>query len=251
MNFIFLKEFLKKIKKILHIFFPDYCIVCKNILEHDEHKICDVCVGKISEIGNFCNKCGSPSILMQDWCINCGYKKVYYEKLFALYHYDDTIRFLLKQIKYRPSDKTFENLEFFYDFFNTESVVLEEFEKLVPNLDFMIPVPIHHLREQKRGYNQSLLFCDILSDIFALPVNDKIIKKTKNTHFFFNLGKKERAEALDDAFEILQKSKDLVRGKNILLVDDISTTGVTFNQISKILLEHGANTIFCFCVAHD
>ena len=237
------------LSRILHIIFPEYCIVCRNVLEIGEHKICDACIGKIVEVENVCLKCGNPLNFIQDWCNACSPKRIYYEKLFALYYYSDTIRFLIKQLKYKPSDETIENLEFFYSFFTSNSEIFSEMEILIKDLDFIIPVPIHIMREEKRGYNQSMLFSTILSDIFGLPVNDKIIKKIKNTRFFYKLDTKARHGELENAFEVLDKN--LVYGKNILLVDDISTTGATFNNISKILLENGANSVFCFCVAHE
>jgi len=243
---------MQKLKKIIenafYIVFPDNCIVCTNILENYEHKICDNCIGKINEVEDVCLKCGNPLELTQDWCGACRPKKVYYEKLFVVYYYNDTMKFLLKQIKFRPSDKVFENLEFFYNFLSTNSLVINEFEKILKHLDFILPMPIHITREEKRGYNQSSLFSGVLSNLFDLPVNDNIIKKTKNTDFFYNLGKRERLKQVENAFEVLDEN--VIYKKNILIVDDISTTGATLNEISKILLNNGANNVFCFCIAH-
>jgi competence protein ComFC len=235
-------------KKILEILFPDYCVNCKNALETNEYKICDKCIEKIKKIEHTCLKCGTPLSFTQDWCSRCNNKKIFYKKLFTSYYYEKTIKKLLIQLKYDPNQKTLKNLEIFYNMLYSNLSFMSELKNLSKNIDFIIPVPIHKKRESKRGYNQSFLFANILGDILGLKINNKILKKIKNTKFFYKLSFKERQKELENAFEIIDNTSLL--NKNILLVDDISTTGSTINSISKFLLEKGANNIFVFCLTH-
>jgi competence protein ComFC len=240
-----------KIKKILNNFInfviPDYCFICKEVLENNETQICDHCISLLKEPECFCKKCGKPTDLNQDWCNICKYKKIYYEKMFVAYYYDETLKKFLKKVKYNPSEKIFENFDICYNLFlNNEQ--LKELAILKDNLDFVLPIPIHLERQKLRGYNQSVLLAQVLEDCYGIHYKTDILKKHKNTKFFFSLNKKEREKELENAFEII--NFEAIKNKNILLLDDISTTGTTMNNISKLLLENGANSIFTMCLAH-
>ncbi len=236
------------IEKILSLMFPGTCQVCKNSLEMNENKVCDKCVGSIEKVEICCNKCGRPLDLKQDWCADCRDKRIYYEKLFVGFYYEGVVKYFLHQLKYNPSEKSLENLDFFYNLLCSNEELLDELKTLSENIDFIIPVPIHRSRLQKRGYNQSVLLANILQDLLGIEMDETIIKKAKNTQFFFKLSKEKREKELGNAFEV--SIPEILLGKNILLVDDISTTGLTINSITKLLVEKGANSVFVFCMAH-
>ncbi len=239
------------IKKVfiffVDIFFPNYCFSCNSVLELDEYKICEKCINLLKEPEFFCKKCGRPTDLEQDWCSDCKDKKIYYEKMFIGYYYSDTIKQLLKIVKYKPSEKIFVNFDIFYNLILSNSKI-KKIESILEMIDFILPVPIHKEREKKRGYNQTVLFAEILRVCYSKEYRNDILLKKKNTNFFFSLNKISRELEIKNAFEII--NKDYIKDKNILILDDISTTGTTINNISKILLDNGANSIFALCFAH-
>ncbi len=213
----------------------------------DEKILCDVCIGNIHESEYFCKKCGTPVFFRMSKCNNCLENLIYYKKLIVFYLYSGTIKKILREIKYNPKTVLFENFEIFFDIFLSSSKV-RDLEILLMNVDFILPVPIHENRRKLRGYNQSVILSEIIRICFNKNYYDNILVKKKDTKFFFSLNKDSRKKEIEGAFWISDIS--LVKDKNILIVDDISTTGATFNAISKLLLDSGAKNVYAFCLAH-
>ena len=112
------------------------------------------------------------------------------------------------------------------------------------NFDYILYVPLHKKRERKRGFNQSKIIANQLGKELGVEVLD-ILERSKNTRRLFELDEKERQQELKNVFKI---SKDIENytNKNILLIDDIFTTGSTVNEISKLLKLNGINEVYIF-----
>lgn len=112
------------------------------------------------------------------------------------------------------------------------------------NFDYILYVPLHKKRERKRGFNQSKIIANQLGKELGVEVLD-ILERSKNTRRLFELDEKERKQELKNVFKI---SKDIENytNKNILLIDDIFTTGSTVNEISKLLKLNGINEVYIF-----
>lgn len=91
--------------------------------------------------------------------------------------------------------------------------------------DYIIPVPLHKKREQKRGYNQSLFFANGLSEVLHIPVLNNALVKTKFTETQTYKSREERVENTFSSFNVRQP--ELINNKHVLLVDDVITTGAT------------------------
>jgi len=239
--------FKKIIKFLLKLLFPDYCLICSSVLELDEDYICDICLQNISEGEYFCEKCGSPVFFCASRCNNCLENVIYYKRLIVFYLYSGTIKRILREIKYNPQTKLFENFEVVFNIFLSSSKV-KDLEFVLNEVDFVLPVPIHKNRLQKRGYNQSVILSEIIRICFNKNYYDNLLIKCKDTEFFYSLNKDSRRKEIDNAFLITDLN--FIKNKNILIVDDISTTGTTFNNISKLLLDSGARNVYVFCLAH-
>lgn len=115
-------------------------------------------------------------------------------------------------------------------------------------VDLAIPVPLHAKKEKERGFNQTeLIFRDFLA---AKNITlTKILERTRPTQPMYQLTATERAANLKGAFA-LKKDAD-VRGKNILLLDDILTTGSTLYECARILKKSGAAKIYVLVLASD
>lgn len=107
----------------------------------------------------------------------------------------------------------------------------------------IIPVPMFKSDIRKRGYNQSKLIAKEVSERINVPVCDKAVIKNRKTLPQKSLSRAERLNNLNGAFVITDR-KHILR-KNILLLDDVCTTGSTLAEITKLLLENGAATVFC------
>ena len=108
-------------------------------------------------------------------------------------------------------------------------------------VDAIAFVPIHRRKKAQRGYNQSQLLASYIADNFNLPLLDKHLVKVRRTMDQNKLSKIEREKNLQNVFQIMNH-KD-IKDKEILLVDDIITTGTTMEECGKVLLEGGAKSL--------
>ena len=120
----------------------------------------------------------------------------------------------------------------------------EYFSKITDKTDFeIIPVPIYPKREKKRKYNHMNLVGEELARITSNSLNKNLIKRVKDTKPQYKLKRHERLKNLNGAFEV---DKSNYTGKTLLLIDDICTTGSTFEEIIKEFAKHGITDIICF-----
>lgn len=107
----------------------------------------------------------------------------------------------------------------------------------------LIPVPVHRERKLERGYNQAELLAKEISALTGIPMDGKILRRKKKTKALKSVSKEARSRDLAEAFQIAEKYKGKVRGKDILLIDDIYTTGSTADAASARLLLAGAASV--------
>lgn len=101
-------------------------------------------------------------------------------------------------------------------------------------IDFIVPVPLHPEKEALRGYNQSLLIAEGMSDILHIPVAHKLLKRVKNTETQTQKTRTERLENMTGAFELNPDKK--YEGKHLLIIDDVLTTGATLEACAMAIL---------------
>lgn len=110
------------------------------------------------------------------------------------------------------------------------------------DIDVVMPVPIHMLRRLKRGYNQSEPIAEALGKVWHLPVEKHCLRKSKYTSSQVSHGRQQRLEAMDGTFSL--KNIERIRGKHVLLVDDVLTTGATLEACAQLLSEAGIRISF-------
>lgn len=114
-------------------------------------------------------------------------------------------------------------------------------------IDYITPVPLHHLKKADRGYNQSFYIAKGLSKGLTIPISEGFIKRKKYTKSQTTMSLKERQENIEEAFKA--KRNLTLKDKNILLIDDVITTGSTIGECGKVLLSAGANKVYAASVA--
>lgn len=120
----------------------------------------------------------------------------------------------------------------------------EYFSKITDKTDFeIIPVPIYPKREKKRKYNHMNLVGEELARLTNNSLNKNLIKRVKDTKPQYKLKRHERLQNLNGAFEV---DKSNYTGKTLLLIDDICTTGSTFEEMIKEFAKYGITDIICF-----
>ena len=129
----------------------------------------------------------------------------------------------------------------------------ETFAKFLESKPIIIPVPLHPKRQKLRGFNQSELIAKEVSKRFGLPFSKRIVIRKKLTKPQAELKKKERLQNMTNAFspspEVLRISKKPLKGRSVLLIDDVWTTGSTMQACAKVLKSLGAEKIWAFTLA--
>ena len=233
-------------RSLIRILYPANCILCKTPLFLNELHLCLLCKQKIQPLSApTCLKCARPIPPYESFttCSSCRSERPYYDRGFALVEYDEPTRLILHQIKFEKKPWLFE-------------IYLDLMQKLYPafplnHYEMMIPVPLDSRREQKRGFNQALMIAQLIKRLNPsnhLPIK-KFIKKTKKTMPQSQLRRNQRLTNLNGAFEL--EGADEVSGKNILLIDDILTTGSTINECARILKENRAERVDFFTIARS
>ena len=116
-------------------------------------------------------------------------------------------------------------------------------------VDLILPVPLHRVKQRQRQFNQANLLAKALSCAFTKPVLDKQLMRIKSGPAQVNLSQAQRLKNVQDAFKV--KNARLVNNKNILLVDDVFTTGATVNECAKVLVRAGANRVDVLSLARS
>ena len=241
-NIKYISNILKKVISILIDFiYPENisCIICNSqISKNNTYSMCKTCFNEMNFILDGCIKCGKPiiyhSLEKQDisGCGSCFDKTFYFDKSISCIEYNNTSKKLILDFKYKR--KTYMSKYI-------ANIMKEKLEIENIKFDCILYVPLHKKRLKKRGFNQSEKIAIKLGNIINKPSYDSLIRK-KNTKPLYKLNKEQRQDTLKNIFEI--KNNIEVKNKNILLLDDIFTTGSTVNEISKLLKLEGANKIY-------
>lgn len=214
-------------------------MICNNpISKKNTYSICKSCFSELNFILDGCVKCGKPiiyhSLEKQDisGCSSCFNKNFYFDKSISCIEYNDISKKLIYNLKYK--NETY--ISRYIARIMKEKLDLEDIK-----YDYILYVPLHKKRLNKRGFNQSEKIGKNLSKLNEVPSHDILIR-IKNTKRLYKLSKEDRKKELKNVFKI----KDTIdlRNKNILLVDDIFTTGSTVNEISKLLKLNGVNKVY-------
>ena len=116
------------------------------------------------------------------------------------------------------------------------------------SFDMIIPIPIHHARKRERGYNQATLIAQGIASAINIRMNENVMKRIVYTKTQTTLSAEERKQNVDSTvFKICDP--DTIKGKNILLIDDVFTTGATMDSCAAQILESGARCVYAATIA--
>jgi ComF family protein len=168
-----------------------------------------------------------------------------FERLHALFDFDDTVKQVVHQVKYGGKSRLMRDVGRVFG-----AALPPAF---IDGVDAITPIPLHPLRRLRRGYNQADCFARgvvaALGDGIAyLP---SAVRRTRRTATQTMLDRDERRKNLAGAFGVRQAQAGLIRGKRIMLVDDVVTTGATTGECTRALLEAGAVGVRVLSLARD
>ena len=233
---------IKWLQKIFDIILPPRCLSCGKVIQTD-NSLCPECFSHIRFISRpFCEKCGTPfpeetgdGLL----CVNCLRKKTPFRFCRSAVAYDDFSKKLILDFKF------FDHIE--------NKILLARWLYLAgrdifdAGIDLIIPVPLHFTRMIKRKYNQSAMLCSILSEMSHVPADYKSLKKIRHTRPQVHCDGKQRLRNVKNAFCVPHPEN--IKGKRIVLIDDVYTTGATLRECAKALKRAGAKSVDTLTVA--
>lgn len=215
----------KILDTLIYIIFPPICPVCHEIVD-ERGDICATCLEKILHI-DFHSK--PPAQI---------------EKVMRITKYRGGTQKLLSKIKFENSLSTLPVMKKILENISNDETVKD----FLKGVDVAVFVPLHADRLKERGYNQvELIFSDWLT-AQEIPI-ENILIRTKKTVHLFDLNPAERKKVLSGAFETVEGAD--VAGKNILILDDIYTTGATVTECAETLKKIGAAQVKVLAFASD
>ncbi|QEK11303.1 ComF family protein [Crassaminicella thermophila] len=220
-----------------------YCIVCKKgIKKTQKYSLCKSCYEKIKFIDLCaCEKCGKPleKLYLPTKCPDCLKTEHIFTKAFSCVVYDDNMKQLVHRLKYGKER---------YIAYHMAEIMVDKLKKEgLSEIDFVIPVPLHKRKERERGFNQAYLLAKYIGKAMDWNADRKNLVKIKETLSQNQLSKDERKKNLKNVFSVV--SKDIYKGKTILMVDDVYTTGNTIDACSKEILKASPKNIFVISFA--
>lgn len=179
-------------------------------------------------------KCGKPVGIEQEYCEDCHKQKHLFVQGTAAFTYAAGLPNALFRLK-------FQNRRDYLDFF-ADAMVLA-LRKRLPRWQpqVILPVPMHWKKKARRGYNQSELLAQKISERIGIPIEKRWARCIRRTSEQKRLSRQERQKNLRGSFQMSQPLDGVTR---VLLVDDVYTTGSTMDELTRILHENGIHTVY-------
>lgn len=198
---------------------------------------CDVCDKELIHLSDsVCETCGYP-IDRENLCSKCFEVKPNFNETRSLYQYQSNIRNALHHLKYDNDLGVGEILG---------KKCAEYLTGLQWEIDYIVPVPLGKKRQKERGYNQAALIAYPASLVSGIPYSSKCLIRSKETVTQVDFTSEQRKQNVREAFRADER---FISGKNILVVDDIITTGSTIDACAIALRNVGANSVYGLSVA--
>jgi competence protein ComFC len=212
------------------VLFPVFCLGCQR----EGEWVCRDCLVQIPPLTQTsCFSCDA-TVMENACCDNCK-KERSVDVYWSLYsHQTSIISDLIEQLKYHGAS----------DVVRAVSLLCETnryVHSLIHSVDMIIPVPLYPARFRERGFNQSEYIAYAIGEVLHVPIVSSVLQRSKQTKQQARLSLEERKGNVLDAFACAMS--DEVKGKRILLVDDVLTTGSTVDACARVLMGAGAQTV--------
>ncbi len=233
---MFLKEFAKG---LINTLIPKVCLLCGKRLKSKKF-LCEKCQDFERNISPFCSKCGigiSPDSKTK-LCQRCRSKKFYFIKNLSPFIFKEPLSKLIHLFKYK-------SFRFLGDFFSEKLIeFIQNLHIPLEDYHFISSVPLHKRKLREREFNQSKLLAKNISNHFGIPYKEVLgVKQYLDSQV--NKTAKKRTIDIRGNFYIIGEVKD----KNIILIDDVFTTGATLSECAKTLKEKGTKKVLTITLA--
>ena len=223
---------------LLSLLYPHTCPFCGVVTKEP---MCSKCADRIRPVAEpKCKKCGKPiSSEKQEYCYDCTRTSHFYDRGFGLWLHQGQVKKSIYKYKYY-------NHRIYSQFYAGQLAdiygpVIHQW-----NIDLIIPIPLYKKRRRQRGYNQAELVARELGKILSIPVDAKNLQRLRNTAPQKQLEMKKRKSNLMHAFAL---KREFIPVSNVLLIDDIYTTGNTINSAARVLKHEGVQKVYFLTIS--
>lgn len=201
---------------LLHLIYPEICLICNNELVRSETAVCSSCYSQLhfTTFENYTDSNATQQLFYGRAQLHSAYSLLYYEKT-------NSSKVILQALKYKNKPQV--GL-YFGEMIGKRISSNESFK----TIETLIPVPLHPNKMRLRGYNQSEQLALGISKALGVKVDTKSLCRTKNAKSQTTLGRFDRWDNVNDQFQL---NNTLNNYKHIALVDDVITTGSTLESI--------------------
>lgn len=231
-------------RALLDLALPPRCHLCRVLIEEDDAvQLCPRCLDTLPLLTSpCCSRCGQPfeGAGEDHPCSRCLHASPPWEQARAAMLYEQDCRELIQRFKFRHETRLRRPLAL---------LIARQLADFATNAaaDCLIPVPLHLRRLRERGFNQSLLLAEQLSNSWKLPLLRQALRRTRWTTPQIELDAEHRAANLQHAFSVT--APEQILNKRIMLVDDVFTTGATLAECSRTLRAAGASAVYAVTAA--
>jgi len=217
------------------------CLLCDEQTDSDI-ALCTPCESDLPWLIDQCDRCALPMPMTDLTCMQCLRHSPAFDEVIVPWRYDFPIDALVTRFKHQgkwPLGRLLADL--------LARMLQHRFDEDLTPPDVLVPVPLASKRLRQRGYNQAAMLANWLGSQLRLPVDERLIKRTKETPAQQGLNAKARKRNLRDAFTLATPSK--VIDQHIALIDDVLTTGSTADALANLLKRAGAKKVDVYCLA--
>lgn len=227
------------------IFFPSFCHLCSTLLEvPGERVVCFSCLEKIKPLrSSYCLCCGRffEAEGIPHLCQDCLQKEPPFSRHRSCAKYTGRLKDIILLFKYRQLQVLGKDLA------NFGYRALGREEDLWWGVEAIVPVPLHPKRKKQRGFNQAQIIAKELAKLKGIELVERSLVKVKNVPPQTSLKAEERKKNVRGAFQVVKN--EWIKGRVVLLVDDVYTTGSTISECSAALRKAGAKEVRAITLA--
>ncbi|MFP3928798.1 MAG: double zinc ribbon domain-containing protein [Desulfobacteraceae bacterium] len=236
------------LKAWIELIYPPRCPACGSLTAPSQDGegmgLCPVCLPRLKPLrAPFCMRCGVPlegGSREARLCGSCLMRPPPFETSRSCFLYEGAALEIIHRFKYNGLAHLVETLG---------PPLMELAREALPSgLEAVVtPVPLHPRKLRQRGFNQSLLLARYVARLPGLTLDPFCLRRLRDTPRQVDLGREERRRNVRNAFEVPDPRR--IKDREVLLVDDVSTTGSTLESCSRALLAAGASRVYCLSSA--
>ena len=225
-------------RHVLDLLYPPVCPFCGKI---SPEGICAGCRKKIVYVTEpRCMRCGKPlRDEIREYCRDCEARSSFFDRGYGMWLHREPVSGAVYRFKYK-------NKRNWGRIFAVELAEHYEGQIRAWGIEEIIPIPLHSTRKRKRGFNQSEVVAGILSELTGIPCRTDVLFRIRKTVPQKQLDRRGRKDNLMGAFGV---SREWNACENVLLIDDIYTTGTTVGRAAKMLKKAGAQNVYFLTIS--